>query len=283
MSVFKSPYFLFTMVLSLAFSVTLALAAETEMAYEEYEAQLAQYTERAAEAHKELDNLLRQIDATDVEISEAEGQIVEIWQEIYDLIGSDEAGVRAFMDELGAIEAEIYNLQALSPDDLYRQRKDIDVLEQKVAERKTSKIAALPDVAARIVRIEGMIDELRGMFPKVPPPDWYTVVRGDCLWNISEKEDIYGDPYMWPRIYRANRDQVKDPDLVYPNQIFSVPRGVPLSHHLVIRGEWLAKIAGYPEWYGDITKWTKIYQANKDQIRNPDLIYPAQELLIPEE
>ncbi|GEM_PF-6986148 len=46
----------------------------------------------------------------------------------------------------------------------------------------------------------------------------YKVEKGDCLWSISEKEEIYDDGTKWPRIYKANRDQIKDPNLIYPRQ-----------------------------------------------------------------
>ncbi len=45
----------------------------------------------------------------------------------------------------------------------------------------------------------------------------------DCLWNISQKDYIYGDPWQWKKIYRANTDQISDPDLIYPNQILNIP------------------------------------------------------------
>ncbi|MFH1825476.1 MAG: DUF4398 domain-containing protein [Candidatus Firestonebacteria bacterium] len=51
----------------------------------------------------------------------------------------------------------------------------------------------------------------------------YTVIKGDCLWNISKDGKNYGDPFMWPLIYKANKDKIKDPDLIYPNQEFNVP------------------------------------------------------------
>jgi len=283
MSLPKCPYLFVVVALCLAFGATSALAAEAKMAYEEYEAQWGLYRERVASLEKELADLQQSIDATEKETADVETQIAAVWREIYALIGSDEAGVKAFMDALDEIEAEIRNLRMLSPDDLWKRRKEINALEQRIMEQTASKIAALPSAADKITRLARMIGELRAMFPKVPPADQYTVVRGDCLWSISKKEDIYNDAYMWPRIFRANRDQIKDPDVIYPKQIFLIPRGVPLGYHLVVRGEWLAKIAGYPEVFGDVTKWTKIYQANKDQIRDPNLIYPAQELLIPEE
>jgi nucleoid-associated protein YgaU len=74
--------------------------------------------------------------------------------------------------------------------------------------------------------------------------DSYTVVRGDNLWNISGKSDIYGDPYQWPLIYKANRSQIKDPDLIFPGQNFSIDRSASSSeidaaiNHARTRGAW---------------------------------------------
>ncbi|MCB1733925.1 MAG: LysM peptidoglycan-binding domain-containing protein [Gammaproteobacteria bacterium] len=50
----------------------------------------------------------------------------------------------------------------------------------------------------------------------------YDVVSGDSLWGISGKPQIYADPYQWPLIYKANRDQIKDADLIYPGQKFDI-------------------------------------------------------------
>ena len=52
----------------------------------------------------------------------------------------------------------------------------------------------------------------------------YTVGSGESLWKIAGKKNIYNDPYMWPLIYKANRDQIKDPNLIHPRQIFFVLR-----------------------------------------------------------
>jgi len=45
----------------------------------------------------------------------------------------------------------------------------------------------------------------------------------DCLWNIAKKPRFYGDPWKWKRIYKANTDKIKDPDLIYPGQRLVVP------------------------------------------------------------
>lgn len=49
--------------------------------------------------------------------------------------------------------------------------------------------------------------------------------------------------------------------------------------HTVKSGESLSKIAKH--YYGDAMKYTKIFEANTDQLKNPDLIHPDQVLVIP--
>ncbi|WP_369992787.1 LysM peptidoglycan-binding domain-containing protein [Winogradskyella sp.] len=51
------------------------------------------------------------------------------------------------------------------------------------------------------------------------------------------------------------------------------------ARHTVKSGETLGKIAKH--YYGDPSKYQKIFQANTDKLKNPDLIYPDQELVIP--
>lgn len=48
----------------------------------------------------------------------------------------------------------------------------------------------------------------------------YTVKKGDCLWFIAGKQ--YSNPFMWPLIYWSNKNQIKDPDLIYPGQNFQI-------------------------------------------------------------
>lgn len=50
----------------------------------------------------------------------------------------------------------------------------------------------------------------------------YTVVAGDSLSKIAKRE--YGDASKWPKIYDANRDQIKNPDLIHPGQVLNLPR-----------------------------------------------------------
>jgi len=52
-------------------------------------------------------------------------------------------------------------------------------------------------------------------------PGAITVVRGNSLWRIARRH--YGEGVLFTLIYEANRDQIKDPDLIYPGQVFALP------------------------------------------------------------
>lgn len=49
----------------------------------------------------------------------------------------------------------------------------------------------------------------------------YTVVGGDSLSKIAKK--IYGDANRWKEIWEANKDKVKNPDLIQPGQELKIP------------------------------------------------------------
>ena len=49
----------------------------------------------------------------------------------------------------------------------------------------------------------------------------YVVKQGDSLSRIAKER--YGNANQWPKIYEANKDVIKDPDLIYPGQTLKIP------------------------------------------------------------
>lgn len=49
----------------------------------------------------------------------------------------------------------------------------------------------------------------------------HTVSKGESLWRISRR--YYDRGALWPTIHEANRDQIKNPNLIYPRQEFTIP------------------------------------------------------------
>jgi len=48
-----------------------------------------------------------------------------------------------------------------------------------------------------------------------------TVQAGDSLSKIAKRE--YGDANKWHAIFEANRDKIKNPDLIHPGQVLTLP------------------------------------------------------------
>ncbi len=57
---------------------------------------------------------------------------------------------------------------------------------------------------------------------KTLPIKAVTVQPGDTLWAISRER--YGEGILYVHVFQANRDRIRDPDLIYPGQIFALPK-----------------------------------------------------------
>lgn len=250
-----------------------------EMKQEEYNAYLADWQQK-------LDNANQGIEAEDStsaalkkQIEDLQAQIDKTWDEIFQITNSNREEYDAYVNNLKQLKNDASSLLSLSPEDIYRRMNEIDELQAKVDETKKNPFSVMTDNAQLISSIESMLAQAKEKGkPAIPPT--YSVIRGDCLWRIASKADIYGDAYAWMRIYTSNRDQIKNPDLIYVNQIFNIPRDVGPNEHLVIKGEFLSKIAGYSNVYGSSFKWQRLYESNKSTISDPNMIYPYQLLKI---
>ena len=64
---------------------------------------------------------------------------------------------------------------------------------------------------------------MRSEMPTGALPDNFVLIKpGDMLWTISYK--IYGNPLKYIEIFEENRDQISNPDLIFPGQVFSIPK-----------------------------------------------------------
>ena len=82
---------------------------------------------------------------------------------------------------------------------------------------------------------------------EVPMPviSAYVVQAGDHLWGISSQPKVYGDPYQWPLLFKRNRTEIADADLIYPGQMIQIEREMSDAQiqeaidHARSRGAWV--------------------------------------------
>ena len=60
--------------------------------------------------------------------------------------------------------------------------------------------------------------------PQIELVDEYSVGEGETLWTISAQPQVYGEGLLWPLLYQANRDQIKDPRQIFPGQTLDIRR-----------------------------------------------------------
>jgi nucleoid-associated protein YgaU len=76
----------------------------------------------------------------------------------------------------------------------------------------------------------------------------WTVDEGEHLWGISAHNMVYGDPYQWPLLFKRNRHQIEDADLIYPGQVLHIERDLSDAEidraieHAKTRGAWILGI-----------------------------------------
>ena len=267
--------------LALALVISLssvAQAQENKMTREEYVAKMADLQQRETAAQQQIETLNGQIEDLKDQLNSTDLAIANLNDQIRTLVGASSTQIEAFGNRLDSIIGQLEGLLSLAPEVLIQQKGEAKKLAAEVDNMKDNKIAAIPEMAEKLARIDSLLSQIKARIAQPVTID-YTVERGDNLWNIAKKERVYDDPYMWPRIYRANKEKIKDPDIIFPEQTFAVPFGVAENHYLVNRGDFLFKIAA--DVYNDASKWHKIYEANKTQVVEPHLIFPAQILEIP--
>lgn len=104
-------------------------------------------------------------------------------------------------------------------------------LAAKAAEEKLMRAAAEAELRLRAQELAHSAEVLKPEQKKpkeiIPSlPTSYTVRRGETLPQISARSEIYNDSTLWPIIYRANRDQIRDPKQLWPGQVFVIPRNI---------------------------------------------------------
>jgi prefoldin subunit 5 len=149
---------------------------------------------------------------------------------LYGMLGATMADVNAFRQQLGVIEGKLREMQRLPDDVLADRQADVFALESELNELRKNKISMLAEFYPKIIKLAKEINPGLLREKKVKEyivKSWFE--NRDCLWNIAGNVDIYGDPLQWPKVWQANTNIIRNPDLIHPGQVLSIPPAGPKS------------------------------------------------------
>jgi nucleoid-associated protein YgaU len=194
--------------------------------------------QRIAEFQNIVNDLQSKLNALDAEIQKLQDDLNQTNKRLNDcldnylgLLGINpetnkpftKEDMEKFKQKLGQIEGKIREMQRLSNDELADRRKEVEELENSLNQLRMIKLAILPEFYNKVI---SLASEIKGLY-REKKIKTYTVgtwaENRDCLWNIAAKTEFFGDPFMWPKIWQANTNLIKNPDIIYPGQQLTIP------------------------------------------------------------
>ena len=209
------------LVLSLTLGVKLTAFAQDEqpeMTEEDWQRQMDENTAMKNDLTGRLDQLTKDIETVKKRNVEKDAEVQKAEDNLYASVGSTKSDVAQFRANFEKVEKALKDKKEKKED----VQKAYDII-------SLNKARCLPKFYERWKKMQKDLDAW-GPEKKAG----YTVVKGDCLYKIAGKKEIYNNVKMWPVLWEANEKGVvsappkvpktiKNPNLIYPGQVLTVP------------------------------------------------------------
>lgn len=196
---------------------------DRELSCEEAALRIQDWSAKTIELKSNVDLLNSEISTLTNSIESSKKGLVDCRDQIKTLLGITDLDIEQFRQKLGVIEGKVRSMKSLSNDELADRRDEVEALENELNELRMSKVSLLPEFYNKIQQIAR---DIKGLYREKKIKS-YTVGTWaedrDCLWNIANKLEIYGDAFLWPKIWQANKDIVRNPDIIHPGQVLTLP------------------------------------------------------------
>lgn len=224
--------------------------AQQEMTKEEWQKQITELTVKVTDLKAKFDNAKKDLADLQKQADDKSAAVKKCQEDLNALMGEQEKVLQSDVDK---VEGRLSELSRLSNQDLYARRAEIDELQKWIEEAKKNPASGVGTYAAKLndqqSRLDAMKKSLEQYVASGQAMQTYTVGSWakdrDCLWNIAKKPKIYDNPFMWPKIWQGNRDQIKNPDVIKPGQKLKIPPKGDLSKEekSALRKYWSKKEA----------------------------------------
>lgn len=251
--------------IAILFAISSVASAQEEMKYDDWQQQIAMYTTQ----RDSLKNVLNQLETDIANLKSQSASLDQQYQsEMQKYLGTLHAtqqDMTAFDQAISGLSSQIDNYMKMSDQDLCSHQADVKALGAQIDSMKVSRLSLAVEFYSRVQDLANNYGQLQARIAKCAEVVAKTYTVGtwahnrDCLWNISKKKTIYDDPWKWPKIYVANRDQIKNPDLIHPKEVLKIPENAPLNDQekAAARAYYAKKARMMKSAAGDTTKSSK--------------------------
>ncbi len=192
---------------------------ESELNCEEFQALLLEWQTKVDNLYKKFDALKADADNNKAELTRIQTALEDCNKELYAMIEASLQDIDDYRQKLGRLDGKVRNMESRE-----NKQEEIDAVWAELNELRKDKLALLPEFYNKIIDIARRIKNLKVYVEK---PSGYTVGTWakdrDCLWNIAGKMEIYGDPLQWPKIWHDNIGKIRNPDIIFPGQLLTIP------------------------------------------------------------
>jgi len=221
----KKLLFIFTLLFVTGMFVSSpAMSAKKEITFEkavqiiaDWQAKVDELTLKVKTSDGKIDGLKKELEAAKIALADCN-------KNLYSLVEASLKDIGDFRQRLGVIEGKVRQMQRLSDDVLADRQDDVFALEAELNALRGEKMSLIPEFYNKIMRLAKDINPglIREKVIKSYTVGTWSENR-DCLWNIAAKNEIYGDPFQWSKIWQANTDIVRNPDIILPGQVLTLP------------------------------------------------------------
>lgn len=147
--------------------------------------------------------------------------------EIAQLLNATQKQIEEFGQRLGVLEGKVRSMKGMNDAQLAEKYEDIKALENDLNKMRDERISLYPPYFNRITELAR---EIRSLYRTKPTKDYVVGTWADdrdCLWNIAGKAEIYNDALLWPKVWQANTEIIRNPDIIFPGQRLTLPAAAP--------------------------------------------------------